>query len=77
MRPIEVDWEVHESQLIVDNHEQFVYDCDLIHNKFKSQYPDKDSTWSYERYNVFALASPLPLWYDLYSEISCCSRLFA
>lgn len=70
MRPTEVDWEVHESQLIVDNHEQFVYDCDLIHNKFKTQYPDQDSTWSYERYNVFALASPLPLWYDLYNEIS-------
>lgn len=70
MRPTEVDWQVHESQLVVDNHKQFVADCHKIHDKFKQQYPDKDSTWAYGRYNVFALASPMPLWYDLYSDLS-------
>ena len=70
MRPTEVDWQVHESQLVVDNHEQFIADCHLIHDKFKREYPDRDSTWAYGRYNVFSLASPMPLWYDLYSDLS-------
>ena len=70
MRPTEVDWQVHDSQLIIDNHQQFVADCHRIHDKFKVQYPDKDSTWAYGKYNVFALASPMPLWYSLYYELS-------
>ena len=70
MRPVEVDWHIHESDLIKDNHEQFITDCHAIHKKFKSLYPEKDSTWSYSKYNVFALSSPMPLWYDLYSDLS-------
>lgn len=69
-RPSEVDWQVHESDLIINNHEQFVTDSYLIHDKFKQKYADTDSTSWHFSYNVFALASPMPLWYDLYSDLS-------
>lgn len=70
MNPSKVDWQVYESNLIIDNHKQFVNDCYLIHDKFKKHYPNKDSTWAYRMYNVFALSSPMPLWYSLYYELS-------
>jgi len=68
--PTEIDWYEQQSQLIIDNHEQFVSDCYAIHDKFKSLYPNSDSTWTYDKYNVFALSSPMPLWWDLYNELS-------
>ena len=68
-RPTEVDWQVHESELIKNNHEQFVTDCYSIHDKFKQKYADTDSTSWHFSYNVFALASPMPLWYELYSVL--------
>lgn len=69
-RPVEVDWQVHDSELIVNNHEQFISDCHIINQKFKEQYPDKDSTTWHFSYNVFALASPMPLWYELYKVLN-------
>ena len=48
-----VDFKIYQNQNIIDNHQQFVHDCHLVHKKFKTTYPDIDSTWGYKLYNIF------------------------
>ena len=67
--PTEVDWHIHKSQLIIDNYRQLTAESHLIHNKFKHVWPNRDSSWGYEMYNVFCLASPMPLWFEMYKEL--------
>lgn len=63
------DWQIHKSQTIIDHHNYFVEECHYVHDKFKKDFPDKDSTWGYRFYNVFAATSPSPIWYELYKDL--------
>ena len=63
------DWEIHKHQGIIDYHNFFVEECHSVHQRFKETWPDKDSTWSYKYYNIFAATSPSPIWYNLYKDL--------
>tara|TARA_Y100000114_G_scaffold123171_1_gene118677 strand:+ start:674 stop:1204 length:531 start_codon:yes stop_codon:yes gene_type:complete len=63
------DWQVHKSNTIINYHNFFVDECHFVHENFKKTFPDKDSTWGYHYYNVFAATSPSPIWYDLYKQL--------
>lgn len=76
MRPTEIDWNVEQSTLIVDNHSEFISDCELINQKFKQQFPNnsttldqKGDTSGYSLYNVFTATSPNPRWHSLFQEL--------
>ena len=64
-----MDWKVHKSQTVIDHHSYFVEECHYVHAKFVKDFPDKDSTWGYRFYNVFAATSPSPIWYNLYKDL--------
>ena len=57
------------SEIIEQNKDEFLYDLDEAHRVFKTVFPDKDSTWNYHTYNIFALTAPSTSWYKLYVEL--------
>lgn len=63
------DYRIQKSQVILEYHEHFVRECYDVHERFKKLFPDKDSTWGYGYYNIFAATSPSPIWYTLYKEV--------
>jgi hypothetical protein len=71
------DYQVIKSQNIIEYHEHFVRECFQVHDRFKKLFPDKDSTWGYGYYNIFAATSPSPIWYNLYKEVRDLARDFA
>lgn len=64
-----MDYQIYKNQNIIDHHTFFVEECHYVHNHFKHVFPDRDSTWSYKFYNVFAATSPSPIWYQLYKDL--------
>lgn len=58
------------SQLIVDNHKQFVNECTLVHQYLQTVFPTKDTTWNYRLYNIFSAASPSIIFYKLFKELN-------
>lgn len=71
------DWVLHKSQNVIDNHEYMVRDLHRVHGHFLNAFPNKDSTWAYGMYNVFAATSPSPVFYELFKELSTHIRTFA
>ena len=63
------DYKVYKSELIVKYSGQMITDLYAVHEFFKKSFPEKDSTWSYNLYNIFCATSPSPLWYDLLVEL--------
>lgn len=65
------DYKLFKSNLIIDNHKEFVSRCDFLHDFIKSQFPDaKTTTWIYYEYNVFIALSGDVLFYKLYKELT-------
>lgn len=63
------DYKVYKSELICKYGGQMITDLYAVHEFFKKSFPEKDSTWSYNLYNIFCATSPSPLWYDLLIEL--------
>jgi hypothetical protein len=63
------DYKIYKSKLILVHHKQLINDAEYVNHFFKKQFPDKDSTWGYELYNVFCATAPSPLWHDLFTEL--------
>ena len=63
------DYKIHKSNTVCQHHAQMITDLHGVHNFFKQTFPDRDSTWSYNFYNIFCVTSPSPLWYDLFVEL--------
>lgn len=61
----------HLTQLetILNEKEEIMYSLNEAHNVFKTVFPNDESTWSYHKYNVFALTAPSTAWYSLYKEL--------
>jgi hypothetical protein len=66
------DYTLYKSNYIVENQSAIVADLELslklFHQMFAS-IPDADSTWSYDRYNIFALTAPSTALYEVYKEM--------
>ena len=63
------DWQIHKSNTILEHQSLMIRDLHIAHENFKRQFPKQDSTWGYGLYNIFALTSPSPTFYTLYSEL--------
>lgn len=64
-----IDYTVHQSKFIVDNMQLIRDDIDIAHRLFKTMFPNADSTWAYNRYNLFALTAPSSAFYSIYKEV--------
>lgn len=65
---------IYQSDFIVNNIDYIISDCYLAHDKFKSIFPDVDSTWTYDKYNIFCLTSPSPYFYNIYKDLIFCIK---
>lgn len=63
------DYILHQSQYIVDNKDLIFGDIDIAHRLFKTMFPNEDSTWTYNKYNIFALTAPSTAFYNIYKEL--------
>lgn len=63
------DYFTHQSEYIVKNHSDIMIDIDVAHRLFKELFPDKDSTWTYNLYNVFSLTACSTHFYNIYKEL--------
>jgi len=70
-----MEYKLYQSQLIKDNYQSFINNCKLSYNYLKKEY-GKDSTWNFDKYNIFILTSSSLLFYNLYKELNYCVRDF-
>lgn len=63
------DYVLHQSQYIVDNMDLIQGDIEIAHRVFKQLFPNEDSTWTYHKYNLFALTAPSSAFYNIYQEL--------
>ena len=60
-----MDWKLYKSQVVLDNQRVMI----SILNNASPSLGGIDSTWSYDKYNVFGLTSPTQVYYDLFNEL--------
>ena len=66
-------YKIYKSQTVIDNHKEFVSDCTSLFKEVGKTLNNYDSTWSYDKYNIFSYASPKKIWTDLYRELRDCA----
>lgn len=65
----EFNYKVWRSSEIVDNKDEFVRQIESSRNSLKAIYPDIDSTWGYNVYNIFAVSAGYEMFYNLYKDL--------
>ena len=70
-----MDYRLHHSKLIKDNYQSFVNNCKICYDFLKKEYGE-DSTWLFNKYNIFSLTSSSLLFYKLYKELNYHIRSF-
>jgi hypothetical protein len=63
------DYTLYQSDFIANNQDIIFEDINRAHMLFKDIFPNHDSTWSYHKYNVFALTAPSMAFYKIYTEL--------
>jgi len=63
------DYILYQSQFIVENQADIIVELDMAHQHFKNLFPDRESTWSYNFYNVFSLTACSTNFYQIYKEL--------
>tara|TARA_B110000467_G_scaffold144791_1_gene147835 strand:+ start:83 stop:619 length:537 start_codon:yes stop_codon:yes gene_type:complete len=61
---------IYSSQLIIDNHQRFIDTCYEIERLLKDEFKDAaDTTWIYNKYNIFSYSCSNIFFYDLYRDL--------
>ena len=55
---------LYKSSYIIENQINFVNQC----NNFKKNFPEDDTTWTYNKYNIFSLTSGSIFFFNLFRE---------
>lgn len=63
------DYIIHQSEYIKNNINDIILHTHLAHQTFEKMFPDANSTWSYDRYNIFSLAGPSSVFYNVFKEL--------
>lgn len=69
-------YKLYQSNLIKNNHQSFITNCNILYNLIQQEVNSDDSTWNFDKYNIFQLSSSSILFYDLYKELTLCIREF-
>lgn len=62
-------YNIYQSNFILENINDIFEDLKIAHNNFKKLFPSESSTWSYDKYNIFALTAPSTAFYNIYKEL--------
>lgn len=60
-----MDYKLFQSEYIVDNQSSFIDQCMQV----KTSFGNKDTTWSYNEYNIFSLTAGSVYFYNLFKEL--------
>lgn len=63
-------YKLYESQVIKNNYEMFINHTDTVYHKLTQELQTDDTTWSYNKYNIFSITATSHLYYDLFKELS-------
>ena len=63
------DYTLYQSKFILDNQLDIIEDLRVAHRLFENLFPNKDSTWTYNCYNIFSLTAPSTNFYQIYLEL--------
>lgn len=72
----ELGFRIYRSSEIVENQEEFIRQIESSRNSLKSIFPEIDSTWGYNVYNLFAISAGYPMFYNLYKDLQYIIRDF-
>jgi len=70
-------YRIYELDFIKKNHKQVLNDTDTIREIIEDQVKSKDTTWNYNRYNVFSSAAFSFLYWEIYRNLSQILRDFS
>jgi hypothetical protein len=62
-------YKIWRSSEIVDNRDEFIRQIESSRNSLMSIYPDIDSTWGYNVYNLFAISAGYEMFHNLYKDL--------
>lgn len=62
-------YRVYRSSDIVENKDEFVRQIESSRQSLMSIYPDIDSTWGYNVYNLFAISAGYEMFFNLYKDL--------
>ena len=62
-------YKLYHSNIILENYDNFVKSCYWAYHKHQLLFNKKDSTWSYDKYNLFSITSYNLLFYYLLKEL--------
>jgi hypothetical protein len=63
------NFKIWRSSEIVENKEEFISQIESSRNSLMAIYPDIDSTWGYNVYNIFAVSAGYEMFYNLYKDL--------
>ena len=69
-------YKLYQSNLIKDNQQDFIHQCNTAHELILRNLNLKDSTWDYDLYNIFSVTSTSVLFYKLFQELNHYVRSF-
>lgn len=71
------DYKLYQSSVINNNYNSFLQECKIAYTNFQREFGTNDSTWNYDRYNLFTFTAPNFMFYELFRELSTCIRDYA
>lgn len=63
------DYVVYQSDFIKNNLQDILQDIEVAHSHFRQLFPKEDSTWAYNKYNIFSLTAPSTNFYNIFLEL--------
>ena len=67
---------IYRSHEIIEHKEEFIRQIESSRRSLRAIYPDIDSTWGYNVYNLFAISAGYELFYNLYQDLQTITREF-
>ena len=69
-------YKLYQSDLIKDNHQSFIKQCGKAYDIISTKTNSPDTTWNFDKYNIFSITSSSILFYKLYKELNYHIRSF-
>ena len=69
-----MEYKVYQLDIIKNNHRKFVRQINCIYKQIKKEFKSSDTTWVYDKYNIFSKSSASLLFYKLYKKLNYCIR---
>lgn len=65
----DLKYKIYQSSEIIDNQEEFIREIESSRNSLRALFPDIDSTWGYNLYNLFAVSAGYEMFHNLYEDL--------